>query len=196
MPEWEAFDSGHLAGLRLVAGAGNGILGWATASPVSSRKAYRGVVEHSVYIAPAARGRGIRRLLMRAVVASAETSGIWTLQCSVIPENTASPALYGHPAPQKPTRFPHTAEEPVEDASLLVCLTGYAVPFRLFQRPRRTAHKRRRRLPQNHRLSGYEEARSLRLLPKKLLTCGSPSRLHSWQITRERRTRLLLCFCH
>ncbi|MCC3290885.1 GNAT family N-acetyltransferase [Arthrobacter sp. zg-Y1110] len=94
VPEWEAFDSAHLAGLRLVADTGSGILGWAAASPVSTRDAYRGVVEHSVYIAPAARGRGIGRLLLRALVASAETSGIWTLQCSIFPENMASLALH------------------------------------------------------------------------------------------------------
>ncbi|MCQ1953681.1 GNAT family N-acetyltransferase [Arthrobacter sp. zg-Y238] len=94
VPDWEAFDSAHLPGLRLVADAGNGLLGWAAASPVSTRDAYRGVVEHSVYIAPAARGRGIGRLLLRALVASAETSGIWTLQCSIFPENTASLALH------------------------------------------------------------------------------------------------------
>ncbi|MCC9145182.1 MULTISPECIES: GNAT family N-acetyltransferase [unclassified Arthrobacter] len=94
VPGWEAFDSAHLPGLRLVAEAGNEILGWAAASPVSPRAAYRGVVEQSVYVAPAAQGRGIGRLLLHALVASAENSGIWTLQCSIFPENTVSLALH------------------------------------------------------------------------------------------------------
>lgn len=94
VPEWEAFDAAHLAALRFVAEAGNDVLGWAAAAPVSTRAVYRGVVEHSVYVAPAAQGRGIGKALLRAVVASADFSGIWTLQCSIFPENTASLALH------------------------------------------------------------------------------------------------------
>ena len=93
-PGWETFDSRHLRGLRLVAEAGSEILGWAAASPVSAREVYRGVVEHSVYVSPAAKGSGIGRTLLRAVVSAAEDSGIWTLQCSIFPENAASLALH------------------------------------------------------------------------------------------------------
>lgn len=93
-PGWETFDSRHLPGLRLVAEADGGILGWAAASPVSAREVYRGVAEHSVYVDPAAWGRGIGRTLLGAVVSAAEDSEIWTLQCSIFPENTASLALH------------------------------------------------------------------------------------------------------
>lgn len=93
-PGWETFDARHLPGLRLVAQADGGILGWAAASPVSARTVYRGVAEHSVYADPAARGRGTGKILLHAMVAAAEDSGIWTLQCSIFPENTASLALH------------------------------------------------------------------------------------------------------
>jgi phosphinothricin acetyltransferase len=63
-------------------------------SPVSSRPVYAGVVEHSVYVAPHARGRGIGRALLDALIASTEAAGIWTLQSGVFPENTASLALH------------------------------------------------------------------------------------------------------
>src|SRR3546814_15116686 len=57
-PTWPAFDGGKLPGLRFVALDADGvILGWVAASAVSSRPAYRGVDEPSVYIDRSARGR-------------------------------------------------------------------------------------------------------------------------------------------
>jgi L-amino acid N-acyltransferase YncA len=93
-PDWETFNARHLPGLRLVAESDGGILGWAAASSVSARDVYRGVAEHSVYVDPAAWGRRIGQTLLRAIVSAAEDSGIWTLQCSIFPENTASLTLH------------------------------------------------------------------------------------------------------
>src|SRR5579875_487714 len=70
------------------------VLGWVAVSPVSSRCAYAGVVEHSVYVHPASRGRGVGRLLLSALIASTEAAGIWTIQSGVFPENVASIALH------------------------------------------------------------------------------------------------------
>ena len=90
-PTWAQFDAGKVADPRLVAvGEDRDVLGWAAASPVSSREVYRGVIEHSVYIAPAARGKGIGALLLMAFVDAADEAGYWTIQSSVFPENTAS----------------------------------------------------------------------------------------------------------
>ena len=61
---------------------------------MSSRPVYRGVAEVSVYVAAAARGMGIGRALLAALVEAAEAAGIWTLQASIFPENTASLALH------------------------------------------------------------------------------------------------------
>jgi L-amino acid N-acyltransferase YncA len=90
-PSWETFDSGRLADPRLVAlGESGEVLGWAAASPVSSRAAYRGVIEHSVYVHRDARGRGLGRLLLDAFVAASDFAGFWTIQSSIFPENIVS----------------------------------------------------------------------------------------------------------
>lgn len=94
-PSWAQFDAGKVAAPRLVAVDGDGaIVGWAAASLVSSRDAYRGVIEHSVYIAREARGRGVGRLLLDAFVAGADDAGYWTIQSSIFPENQASLRLH------------------------------------------------------------------------------------------------------
>ncbi|MET0521413.1 MAG: N-acetyltransferase family protein [Jiangellaceae bacterium] len=94
-PTWDAFDAGRLPGHRLVAvDQGGAVLGWVAISAVSSRAVYAGVVEHSVYVDPAARGRGVARALLEALIASTEAAGIWTIQSGVFPENTASLALH------------------------------------------------------------------------------------------------------
>jgi phosphinothricin acetyltransferase len=91
VPTWEAFDAGKLAQGRLVAEDDLGlVVGWAAASPVSSRPVYAGVVEHSVYVDRRARGRGIGRALLLAFIDAAEEAGFWTIQSSVFPENIAS----------------------------------------------------------------------------------------------------------
>jgi phosphinothricin acetyltransferase len=61
---------------------------------VSARAAYAGVVEHSVYVHPDARGRGVARALLERLIASTEAAGIWTIQSGVFPENAASLALH------------------------------------------------------------------------------------------------------
>jgi phosphinothricin acetyltransferase len=94
-PTWEAFDAAKLREHRFVALDEDGtVLGWVAASPVSDRCAYAGVVEHSVYVAPAARGRGVAAALLKALVDSTEAAGIWTIQSGIFPENTASLALH------------------------------------------------------------------------------------------------------
>lgn len=94
-PSWEAFHAGKLRDHRFVAEDPDGVLlGWVAASPISSRAAYRGVVEHSVYIDRSARGRGVGRVLLDAFIAASEHAGIWTIQSSIFPENAASLRLH------------------------------------------------------------------------------------------------------
>jgi phosphinothricin acetyltransferase len=94
IPSWEDWSAVHPAGLRLVAEAGFAIAGWVAAAPVSTRRAYRGVVEHSVYVAADWRRKGIGRLLLEGLIERTEAAGIWTIQTSVFPENRASLALH------------------------------------------------------------------------------------------------------
>jgi len=70
------------------------VLGWVAASPVSSRRVYAGVIEHSVYVDPARHGRGIGAALLGALIGSTEAAGIWTIQSSLFPENTVSVRLH------------------------------------------------------------------------------------------------------
>jgi L-amino acid N-acyltransferase YncA len=93
-PTWAAFDAGRLPKHRLVAVSESGVLGWVAVSAVSARPVYAGVVEHSLYVHPDVRGRGVGRQLLDALIASTEAGGIWTIQSGVFPENTASLALH------------------------------------------------------------------------------------------------------
>src|SRR5260221_14584385 len=68
VPEWEVWDRAHLADQRLVALVEGEVVGWAALSPVSERCAYAGVAEESVYVAAAARGRGVGKALLEELM--------------------------------------------------------------------------------------------------------------------------------
>lgn len=93
-PTWDAWDAAHLDSCRLVAREGDQVLGWAALTPVSGRCVYAGVAEVSVYVAEAARGRGVGKALLRALVAASEEAGLWTLQAGILRENATSIALH------------------------------------------------------------------------------------------------------
>ncbi len=94
VPTWEEFDQTHLPHCRLVARSRNGVVGWIVLSPVSRRRVYAGVAEVSIYVKASARGRGIGRTLLDAVVRESEQASIWMLQAGIFPENAASLALH------------------------------------------------------------------------------------------------------
>jgi len=94
VPDWPAWDAAHLADHRLVARDDGTVVGWVALAAVSDRRAYAGVAEDSIYVAPDAQGRGVGRALLAAVVASAEQGGIWTVQTGIFPENQASVRLH------------------------------------------------------------------------------------------------------
>ncbi len=94
-PSWLDFDRSRRSDARLVAvDEHDTVLGWAAASAVSSRAVYRGVVEHSVYVATAVQGHGVGRALLRTLLDTLESAGCWTVQASIFPENTASLSLH------------------------------------------------------------------------------------------------------
>jgi L-amino acid N-acyltransferase YncA len=94
VPSWESWDLAHRSDSRLVARDAGRIVGWAALSRVSERCAYGGVAEVSVYVAADARGRGVGRLLLEALVRASEDAGVWTLQAGIFPENRASLAVH------------------------------------------------------------------------------------------------------
>ena len=93
-PSWDDFDHEKVADPRLVAIEDDAVVGWAAASRISSRCVYEGVLEHSVYVAEAARGKGVGRVLLDAFLQGAEAASIWTVQSGVFPENEPSLALH------------------------------------------------------------------------------------------------------
>lgn len=97
-PTWEVFDREKLPEHRFAAVGGEGaVLGFVVVSAVSKRACYAGVVSLSVYVAPEVRGRGIGHRLLRALIASTEAAGVWTINAGIFPENVASLALHeGH----------------------------------------------------------------------------------------------------
>ncbi|MCO4236141.1 GNAT family N-acetyltransferase [Pseudarthrobacter raffinosi] len=57
-PDWDSFDQSKLPGHRHVAVSSEGeVLGWAAVSPASSRPAYAGVAEHSIFTIVGRRNR-------------------------------------------------------------------------------------------------------------------------------------------
>lgn len=94
-PSWADFRAARLPSHSYVATDTTGtVLGWVAASPVSDRCVYAGVVEHSLYVRPVARGRGVGYHLLGTLIRSTERASIWTIQSGIFPENTASLAVH------------------------------------------------------------------------------------------------------
>jgi phosphinothricin acetyltransferase len=93
-PSWAEWDEGTHKHSRLVARDSAGLSGWAVLKRHSKRKCYAGVAETSIYIAESARGRGVGRELLTALIESAEQAGMWTLLAGIFPENEASLRLH------------------------------------------------------------------------------------------------------
>ena len=95
-PDWDHFDRSHRPDCRLVAreSARSPVLGWVALTAYSARRVYSGVAWESVYVAAEARGRGVGRALLEAVIPAAEQAGFWTLLAGVMAENAASLRLH------------------------------------------------------------------------------------------------------
>jgi L-amino acid N-acyltransferase YncA len=94
VPDWETWDRSHFVFARLIARDNLSSVGWAALSRTSNRSVYAGVAEVSIYVSAPARGRGVGRALLAALIEEAERNGIWTLQAGIFPENTASLSLH------------------------------------------------------------------------------------------------------
>lgn len=94
VPSWDEWNKGHCESCRLVARAGDTILGWAALSPVSSRCVYAGVAEVSIYIGKHYQGQKVGTTLLEKLIELSEKNGYWTLQSGIIKENTSSLNLH------------------------------------------------------------------------------------------------------
>lgn len=83
-----------MPGMAWVAELHGDVVRWTAVMPVSGRDCYAGVGETSVYVAEAARGRGVGKALLFTQVTEADKAGVWTLQTSIFPENRVSLALH------------------------------------------------------------------------------------------------------
>jgi L-amino acid N-acyltransferase YncA len=94
-PDWGHFDRSHPVDCRLVARSpSDGVIGWTALGGYSARKVYSGVAWESVYVAESARGRGVGRMLLEALIGASEAAGYWTLLAGVLAENARSLALH------------------------------------------------------------------------------------------------------
>lgn len=94
VPEWEEWSAKHLEAGRLVAEREGRMVGWAALMPVSPRVCYKGVAEVSVYVGDGARGTGVGKALLSALIDTSEQAGIWTLFSSIQADNPVSVALH------------------------------------------------------------------------------------------------------
>lgn len=70
------------------------IYGWASLNTFNSRCCYSGVADFSIYIERSARGKGIGKMLLKALMETAEEQGFHKLVLSALSRNEAGKRLY------------------------------------------------------------------------------------------------------
>lgn len=98
-PEWDAFTSNRLMNLAYVAEESDTehepeILGWVTASPISHRHVFKGVIEDSIYVSENAAGKGVAGRLLDHLLKSAAEQGYWAMHSHIFPDNVGSMKLH------------------------------------------------------------------------------------------------------
>jgi phosphinothricin acetyltransferase len=89
-PSYEDWDNGHLPDCRYVAVEDGNVVGWIALSSTSTRPAYRGSVEVSIYVDEAYQRKSIGYELMQYLIATAPENGIWSLYAAIFSINAAS----------------------------------------------------------------------------------------------------------
>jgi phosphinothricin acetyltransferase len=93
-PNYEEWDKAHIKSCRPVITEDDEVIGWAALTGVSSRPAYAGVAEVSVYIDMMHQHQGAGRRVLQELIRCSEENGIWTLQASILRENHPSIRLH------------------------------------------------------------------------------------------------------
>lgn len=93
-PSFEEWDAGHVKTCRFVYEEDGKVVGWVAAMPSSSRCAYRGCLDNSIYIDSKYRGKGIGTALLTKLIEEAKKEGYWSILCTAFSINKASIALH------------------------------------------------------------------------------------------------------
>ncbi len=89
-PTYEQWDTEHLKDCRFVLTVDNNVAGWCAISKTSSKKAYWGVVEESIYFDRAYQGMGYGTKLMNHICEESEKKGYWCLYACIFSNNLIS----------------------------------------------------------------------------------------------------------
>ena len=116
------------------------VVGWTALGGYSARTVYAGVAWESVYVAAEARGQGIGRRLLEALIPASEAAGYWTLLAGVLAENAGEPGS-ARTGRVPPDRRP-AAVRPGRHGPLARCR-----PARTPERDRRLGLNDRRSIP-------------------------------------------------
>ena len=87
------------------------VLGYASCGPFRAFDGYRLTAEHSVYVAEAARRRGVARALMRAMEERARVQGLHVLIGGVAADNEASLRLHAQLGYRETGRLPEVGQK-------------------------------------------------------------------------------------
>ena len=93
-PSFTEWNEGHVKNCRFVFEEEGKVVGWIALSPSSSRCAYKGCVEMSVYVDRNYRGHGIGIALVNTIIREAEKDGYWSIYSAIFSINKASIALH------------------------------------------------------------------------------------------------------
>ena len=93
-PSFTEWNEGHEKNCRFVFEEEGKAVGWIALSPSSSRCAYKGCVEMSVYVDRNYRGHGIGTALVNTIIREAEKDGYWSIYSAIFSINKASIALH------------------------------------------------------------------------------------------------------
>lgn len=113
-PDWMAawFELKRLKGWPvLVARCDGRVLGYASYGEFRPHAGYRDMLEHSVYVDGSARGAGIGRKLLTALIERARENGVHVLVGGIAGENTASIGLHAALGFQEVARMPEVGQK-------------------------------------------------------------------------------------
>lgn len=89
-PTFEEWDMGHFKKCRYVYEKDGKVVGWVALSPVSTREAYKGVGEASLYVDDDYHHIGVGSALLNHLVEEAPENGFWSILAVIFEENIPS----------------------------------------------------------------------------------------------------------